>query len=874
MFRWTAGTKARADLASRQHGYPGGPARLLLARRRPPHPRSSDTATASVAAAGAGSAAATASQSSARSGTERAHSSPTVLPPAPLAQDDAAAGTAAVPDGAAFGTVVEEAAQTSVCPPPTTTDISSPLLDAPVSDVVAEGDGECSNTHQSATAGVSGSLCSAPSLSRHYSAAPPLPSSPLPSPPLHVVGNHGGGLSEHPSSAPSSHRFKVLLARRQSPLPPPPLPSSSHSSPTAHSEVLAEALEAKAVRQRRRGHTLGRSSRRHREWRQRHKRQRLGENPDDSSRGTNAMAESSEEEAADTYAKVQQQQQRQRKRMEKQAEWESWPSSSIDNSSDPYLHRRDWVTQCGEEQRRPHSRPRVAEQSVDCIAVQLPLQRAKEAPASATRHTTVISPSNATSHPGAPSSSSLAYSERREAQTRLAHDDGHSLPGGMTIEVAADTFRRDSCSNTLATGAIVSFSGGAVGRPLHTFESAPGCRDGDVGTCNIEEEILPWHVSPLTSTVGFPMKCPGHEVTPIFEDQPLNWYPQSQSQATQHVLDEYVSASGGVVRVEGDNQLRCGVASLLGPDWGVAEPASTLAVTPGGGGEVDLWIPGAGSPSFTPWRQLGADCGTRVGAYGLPADRVMAPGRGLALGLGDTRARFYGGTPQEPSWLLSSADHDCHDAEDGSDWQYRVGCCSTSSTRLSTASALPGSRGISTAAPPLAGLFSSQAGPRTSPTTPAFPWMAAGEGEGGAGVSGRGGDGDCISPERAPSSCLPHYSPGHAMGSSCGNDGGDGRGRPLYSAQAPPPRRHHGSYAPQPPGHSPPFFGLPPSSSVVSASSNTMAAAAPAPHRVGRATRQRRPRSDGARPPRALNGTTERCRRFWERCRHSNVPDW
>ncbi|TPP41213.1 hypothetical protein CGC21_32220 [Leishmania donovani] len=633
MFRWTAGTKARADLASRQHGYPGGPARLLLARRRPPHPRPSDTATASVAAAGAGSAAATASQSSARSGTERAHSSPTVLPPAPLAQDDAAAGTAAVPDGAAFGTVVEEAAQTSVCPPPTTTDISSPLLDAPVSDVVAEGDGECSNTHQSVTAGVSGSLCSAPSLSRHYSAALPLPSSPLPSPPLHVVGNHGGGLSEHPSSAPSSHRFKVLLARRQSPLPPPPLPSSSHSSPTAHSEVLAEALEAKA-------------------------------------------------------------------------------------------------------------------QSVDCIAVQLPLQRAKEAPASATRHTTVISPSNATSHPGAPSSSSLAYSERREAQTRLAHDDGHSLPGGMTIEVAADTFRRDSCSNTLATGAIVSFSGGAVGRPLHTFESAPGCRDGDVGTCNIEEEILPWHVSPLTSTVGFPMKCPGHEVTPIFEDQPLNWYPQSQSQATQHVLDEYVSASGGVVRVEGDNQLRCGVASLLGPDW---------------------------------------------------ADRVMAPGRGLALGLGGTRARFYGGTPQEPSWLLSSADHDCHDAEDGSDWQYRVGCCSTSSTRLSTASALPG---------------------------------------------------------------------------SCGNDGGDGRGRPLYSAQAPPPRRHHGSYAPQPPGHSPPFFGLPPSSSVVSASSNTMAAAAPAPHRVGRATRQRRPRSDGARPPRALNGTTERCRRFWERCRHSNVPDW
>ncbi|CAG9576508.1 conserved hypothetical protein [Leishmania major strain Friedlin] len=752
------------------------------------------------------------------------------------------------------------------------TDIFSSLLGDPVRDVVTEGDGECGNTRQSATAGVACSPCPAPSLPRHCSAAPPSPSSPLPSPPLHVVVNHGGDLSEHPSSASSSHCFKVLLARQQPPLPPPPLPSSSHSPPTVHAEVLVEALEAKAAGQRRRGHTLGWCSRHHREWRRRHKRHRLCENPGDSSRGTNAMTESSGEEAADTYAKVQQQQRR-RQRMEKQAGWESRPSSSIDDSSDSYLHRRDRVTQCKEQQRRPPSRLRVAEQSVDCIAVQLPLQRAKEAPASASMHTTVISSPNTTSHPGAPSSS-LPCSERREAQTRLAHDDGHSLPGGMAIKVAADTFRRDSCSNTLATGTIVNCSGGVVGRPSHAFESAPGCCDGGVGTCDVEEEILPWHVSPLTSMVGFPMKCPEHEVTPIFEDQPLNWYPQPQAQATQHVLDEYVSAAGGVVRVEGDNQLRCRVASLLGPDWCVAEPSSTLAATPGGGGEADLWMPGAGSPSFTAWSQLGADCGTCVGAYSLPDDRVMAPGRGLALGLGDTRARFYGGTPQGSSWWLSPADQDCRDAEDGSDWQYRVGCCPTSSTRLSTATALPGSRGISTAAPPLAGLLSSHAVPRKSPTTPAFPWMAADEGESRAGVSERGGDGDCIFSERALSPRLPHYSSGRAMGSSCGHGDQDGGGHPLYSAQMPPPRSHHGSYAPQPPGHFPPFFGLPASSSVASASSNTIAAAAPAPHRVGRATRQHRRRSNGARPPRALNGTTERCRRFWERCRQSNVPDW
>ncbi|CBZ28005.1 conserved hypothetical protein [Leishmania mexicana MHOM/GT/2001/U1103] len=873
MFRWTAGTKARADLASRQHGYPGGPARLLLARRRPPlHPHSSDTVTASGAAAGAGSTVATASQSSAHSGTERAHSSPAVLPSAPLARDDAAAGTAVVRDGAAFGTVVEEAAQTGVCPPSTTTDTSSPLLDAPVSEVVAEGDGECGNTRQSTAADVASSPCPAPSLSRLCTAAPPSPSSPLPSPPLHVVANHGGNLSEHPSSASSSHRFKVFLARQQPPLPPPPLPSSSHSSSTVHAEALVEALEAKAARQRRRGHTLGRSSRHQREWRQRHKSHRLGENPDDSSRGTDAMAESSEEEVADTYAKVQQQQ-RQRQRTEKQAEWESWPSSSIDDSSDPYVHRRDRVAQCEEQQRRPHSRPRVAEQSVDCIAVQLPLQRAKEAPASATTHITVISPSNAAAHPRAPSSS-LACSERREALKRFAQEDGHPLPGGMVIEVAADTFHRDSCSNAFATGAKVNFSSGVVGRPLHPFESSPGCRDGDVSTCNVEKEgILPWHVSPLTSTVGLHTKCPEHEVTPIFEDQPLSWYPQPQAQATQHVLDEYASAAGGVVRVEGDNHLRFGVASLLGPDWSVAEPASTLAATPVGAGETDLWVPGAGSLSFTPWRHLGSDCGTCVGVYGLPADRAMAPRRGLALGLGDTPSRFYGGTPQGPSWWLSSAEPDCRDAEDGSGWPYRTGRCPTSLTLLRATSALPGSRDISTAPPPLAGLFSSHAVPRKSPTTPAFPWMPAGEGEGGAGVSRRSGDGDGIFSERAPSSCLPHYSLGRAMGSFCGHDDGDGGDSSLYPAQAPPPRSHHGSYAPQPPSHSPPFFGLPTFSSVASASSNTIAAAAPAPYRVSRAARQRRRQSNGARPPRALNGTTERCRRFWERCRQSNAPN-
>ncbi|GET89546.1 hypothetical protein, conserved [Leishmania tarentolae] len=872
MFRWTAGTKARADRASRQHGYPGGPTRLLLARRRHLHSLPSDTVTLLAPTAGTGSAVATVSQSSAHSCTERGHSSPLVSPSTLLVRDDAAADTAAVPDSAAFSTVVEEAAQTSACPPPTTTDISSPILDPIVREVVMQEDGRGGNTRQISTTDAACSLRFVPSLSHRCSAAPPSPSPSLPSPPLDVVVNLCGDLPEHPSSASASSRFQVLLGQQQPLLPPPPLPSL-HPLSTTSAERLAEAVAVKTARQRRRGHTLERSSRHQREGMQRHKRHRRGENPDDDPRDINAVVESSEEEMADTYAKVQEQQ-HQRQRMEKQAVWGRWQSSSIDDFSDPHLNRRGRIIPCEEQWRQPHSRLHVAEQSVDSIAVQLPLQRAKDAPVSTITHTAVLSPSDATSHLGAPSSSSLACSEWREAHTRIMQEESHSLPRDVAIEVAADTFRRDTCSNTLSTCAKVNFCGGVAGRPLHPFESSLGCRDGRLGAYNANEGVLPLHVSPFTLTVGLPMKCPEYEMGPIFEDHPLNWCPQPQVQAAQQVVDEYASTPAGLDRAEGDKPLRCGVVSLLGPDSSAVEPASTLARTLAGDDEADLWMPQTGSHSFTPWHELGADCGTCVGAYGLPPDRVMAVDRDLVHGFGDTRARFYGGTSQEPGLWLSSPDYECHAAENEPDWQYQVGCCPTLAMRSSNASALPVPFGINTEAPPSAGLFSSHAVPGELLTTPAFPWMTADEGLGVVEVGGTGGDGDWIF-ERAPPPCPKHHSLERAMRSDCGHGDVDGGNRPLYSAPAPPPlRSHRGSSALQPrSGHSPPFSSLTASANVVGASSNIIASAPSAPYRVGRAARQRRRHSDGAQPPRALTGTTERCRRFWQRCRQSHVPN-
>ncbi|XQJ27888.1 hypothetical protein NXY56_003893 [Leishmania guyanensis] len=869
MFRWTAGTKARADRASRQRGHPGGSARLLLARCRHLHPRPSDAATSSAAATALGVAVAAVSQSSAHSGTEQAHSSLTVVQSAPVVLDDEVADAAVVTEGVFCDAVIEGAAQTSVCSLSTTTGVSSPVLDAPVSEAVPAKDNECSNTLQDATAEVASSPCPAPFLSRRCSVVPP-------SPTRDVVVNHGSDPSERLSRTSSSLPFIVLLKKQQTPhppspplserstlcyraLPPPPLQSSSHSSSAAETEPLVEALEVKAARRGACRRTLERSLLHHREWRQRHKRQRCGETPHDRSCGTNALVQSSEEEVADTYAKVQRQHQRQC--IEKQAGGERWPSFSINDSSGSYLHQRDRITQREEQQPRPHSRLRVAEQSVDCIAVQLPLQRAKDAPAPTITHTTVASPST---HFGAQSSSSLTCAERRESQACFAQDDDHSLPADMAIEVASDTFRHDNNGGTLATRGDVRFSEGAGGRSLPIFDSSPGYPDGHVGTYTARETMLSWNTLPITSTFRLPQNSPKHELMPVFEDQSLGWFPQEQVQASQDVF-EYANTAGGMGRVVRDDHSRYGVAPLVESGWSVVGPASAFAATPAGDGEAYLWMPESGPPSFTPWMQRDSDGGTYAGAYALPADRVVAPGGGLALDLGDTHAGFYGGTPKEPSWWPSSADADCRDAEGGHDWQLRVDRCPTSLACLSNVSALLGSRGISTEAPSLPGLFSSHAVPRELPPTPASPWTTAGEGE--EEVSGRGRYGDRNFSGKGSSLCLLPRSFEGALGSNFGRGDGDVA---LCSTQAAAPSSHDCSYLPPPQAHTVPFFGLPTSPSVVSPFNNTTPAAAPAPPR---ASRLRQRHGGSAWGLRALNGTTERCRRFWERCRQSHLPN-
>ncbi|KAG5476211.1 hypothetical protein LSCM4_05190 [Leishmania orientalis] len=893
MFRWTAGTKARADRASRQHGYPGGPARILT---RSFHPRPSDAATPSSAAAGTSTGVATASRSLAHSDTERVHTLPTAAQPLAAVFNDAVADAAVGTNGAVRGTGIERAGQVSTGPLSATTEISSPTLDAFANEGRIEEDGERGNTLRGTAADVASSAFQAPSLSDNGSAAPPSLSSPLPSPLRDVVANHGGDSSEHPPSASSSFRSKVIPTKHQPLLPPSPplperlaccyrtlplpaLPSSWHASSAAHAERLLEALEVQAAPQRARRHTLGGSSPHQRAWRQRDKRYRRGEALHDCSRDANGLVESSEEEVADTYAKVQEQRQRQLE--EKQAGGEREPSSSVDDFLDSSLHHESQIAQCREQRRRRRSGHRATEQSVDCIAVQLPLQRAKDAPAPAKTHTTVVSSPRA--YPEAHSSSSvtaeerrhvpLACADQREAQGSFVQEDAHSLPGGMAVEIAADIFRRDSCSSPAATGDETTLSGGAGGHLSHMLATSPGCPAEHVGSSHVTEEgLLPWHAALPSVTATLPMKCSQHVVASVFEDQPLSWYQQQGVQAKQHVFGEYASAVDYEDRPEADDQRRCGVASLLGSDWSAAEPASAFAAMPARGGDATLWVPEAEPLSFASWRQLESNCDAYAGTYDVPADRVMAPRGDLTLDLGGACAGFYGGNTHGSSWLLSPADNACCTSKDGSDWQQQVARCSAAPMRLSHASAMLGSRGISAEAPLFRDLLSSYAAPRELATGSALPWMAADEGESGAGVRGGGKDGDRIFLGRAPSPLLPRYSPGGAPGSRCGRGNEDGGIGAFYPAQAllPPPddcRRPLQSQT-----HSLPCFGMP-FSSVESVSGNTTSAAAPAPHGAGRAARQRLRRSDGARPPRALNGTTERCRRFWERCRQSKMPN-
>ncbi|KAG5476485.1 hypothetical protein LSCM1_04197 [Leishmania martiniquensis] len=860
MLRWTAGTKARADRASRQHGYPGGSARLLACRFF--HPRPSDVASPPTAP-GTGATAAAASRSSAYADTARDLSS-LALTPSAAVLDDAIADTAVGTRSPVLGAVIGRAAPASAESLSAVVQTSSSAVTECAPKVMAEGDCERRNTLKSAAADGS-SLCRAPALWDHGSAAPPSPSSPLPSPPLDVVANRCGDPSEHPPSASSPSCSEVILAKHQPPhqpsppLPgrstcsqqtvqPPLLPSELYAPSAVHVKRLLEALEAKAAPQRARRCALGRPSPQQRAWRQPRKRLRAGGELRDSSCDTDAAMGSSEEEMADTYAKVQQQRQRQLR--EKHAGGERrGPNCSVDGFVESIVPHRHQTAQRREQRQQRRSRLSAAEQSVDCIAVQLPLQRAKDAPASAKAQATVVSSPRA--YPKAQSSlpataekhrhAALACADRLEG--RFVEDGAHSLPDAMAIAVAADTFHRDLPADPLAAGRSL--------RVPDTFRAFPA-EGVDSGRAT-EEELLPWPASLANRTARLPMERVQPDAVSVFEDQPLSWCEQQEVQAEQHLFGAYASAASGEDRVETDDPRGVGVDSLLQPDWSVAEPAS-FAAMPARDGEANLWLPKAEPLSFAPWRQLGSTCGAHGDAYGVRGDRVMAPGGDLALDLGGTRADFYGGSPQEVSWWLPPVDNGCAASKDGTVWQQHrqpVGRRSPSPTRSSHISTMLGYRGISAATPPIYALFSSGV-PRESPTAPAFPWVLADDGEGGEGLSGGGRDGERIFFGRVSSPLMPRYSHGGPLGSSCGRYGGDGGIGAFLPAQVLPP-----------------CVGVPFLSAESVSGNTTAAAAAPASCHLGRAVRQRLGHRDGARAPRALNGTTERCRRFWERCRQS-----
>ncbi|KAG5501966.1 hypothetical protein JKF63_04236 [Porcisia hertigi] len=859
MFRWTAGTKARADRASRQHSYAGGPTRLLLSHRHPLHPLPRDAATLSAAAAGSNAATDCPSQRSGHSAIEPTSRSPAMTPLTPAVPSGAVTDVALVTATIVPDTVVDGAAQTTACAVTTTEDIS-PALHATASEVAVVARSGSSSTLKGAAVATSPSLCPAPCLPRDCSPTRPTSSS-----------SSSSSSPEHRAGASSSPPFKVSLARHQPSLPPSPplsrgstsqhqalpsspLPSSSYASLTAQAERLVQALEENTAQARAPGRTQRCSSSMRQEWRRRrrgYKRQRLGELADSRLRSTCARMGSIEEGMADTYAEVQQQRRRQQF-MERQARGERSRCSIVNDP--PNL--------------RPHSRLRVAERSVDCVAVQLPLQRLKDVPVSETPSTSLVSLSNGTSNPEVLSSLSAHAEEHRRVLRERAGgrgvqacftQDDDCLPGVVAVEVAADPLSRDNRGNDPATMWGVGLSGGALERPLYTVDDSPGRTEELVGTCNSVDEVLPWHIQRIPAT----MRGPEQEAMSVFEDQSLSWYHPRQDQAKQHLVDGHISVpGGGVCRVKTDDYFGHGVASLRGVDWGVVEPASAFEATPGGDSGAPLWIPGDERPFFTTGIQLGPDSGSYASAFHLPADRVMAPGGDMARDLSDTHPRFSCETLLGPRWLLPSAEHSGHHVAGEFGWQQQVCLRATSPTR----------EGSSASAPPFSGLTSLHSVPRELSTASAFPWMVVDQGEGETGGIGRGTDGYRFFSDGAPPPCLPHYSlrgPLETSGARQDRDSGMPASNAAYVQPLP---CYRGSYPREPQDLSLPFAGLSFSSNVANIPTHShTAAAALSPHHAGRGARQRQRHRDRARPPRALNGTTERCRRFWERCRQSHT---